>query len=312
MDNITFLVNGTLKNKAKVIDNIRKVFLQNDIEILESQYKAHLTELAYRTVTKGIKKIVLVGGDGSTNEVVNGIAEYAKDAALNTYNWEKIEGVKLGILPCGTGNDFTKTIHITNDIERLKTLLELDQYQKCDIGFVDFFDKDKKSAQRFFLNITDVGMGGIVVEKLEKKLPLFSRSFRYNLSIASTFLSYDKALVRAESKDFTYEGKVMNCIIANGKYFGNGLGIAPDASVQDGKFNVVILGNINIVDYLKNLNEVKKCKLLHHEEVKYFTTAELQVHSPNQTSLPIDMDGEFIGYAPLQCRNISKVLNIYM
>lgn len=312
MDNITFLVNGTLKNRAKVIENIRKVFIQNDIEILESQHKEHLTELAYKSVVKGIKKIVVVGGDGSTNEVVNGIAKYAKGDAVNTFNWEKIEGVKLGILPCGTGNDFTKTINITNDIERLKTLLELDQYQKCDIGSVDFFDKNDKPALRFFLNITDVGMGGIVVEKLEKKLPFFSRSFRYNLSIASTFLSYDKALVHAESKDFSYEGIVMNCIIANGKYFGNGLGIAPDASVQDGKFNIVILGNINIVDYLKNLNEVKKCKLIHHDEVKYFTTEELQVHSPNNTSLPIDMDGEFIGYAPLHCRNISKVLNIYM
>jgi YegS/Rv2252/BmrU family lipid kinase len=312
MDNITFLVNGTFKNKAKVIENIRKVFSQNDIEIVESQHKEHLTELAYRTVTKGITKLVVVGGDGSTNEVVNGIAKYAKDTTLNTYNWEKIEGIKLGILPCGTGNDFTKTIHITNDMDRLKTLLDLDQYQKCDIGSVDFLDKNQKPAQRFFMNITDVGMGGIVVEKLEKKMPFFSRSFRYNLSISSTFLSYDKALVRAESKDFTYEGKIMNFIIANGKYFGNGLGIAPEASVQDGKFNIVILGNINFIDYMKNLNEVKKCKLIHHEEVKYFTTDELQVNSPNHTSLPIDMDGEFIGYAPLQARNISKVINIYM
>jgi diacylglycerol kinase family enzyme len=280
MDNITFLVNGTFKNKAKVIENIRKVFSQNDIEIVESQHKEHLTELAYRTVTKGITKLVVVGGDGSTNEVVNGIAKYAKDTTLNTYNWEKIEGIKLGILPCGTGNDFTKTIHITNDMDRLKTLLDLDQYQKCDIGSVDFLDKNQKPAQRFFMNITDVGMGGIVVEKLEKKMPFFSRSFRYNLSISSTFLSYDKALVRAESKD--------------------------------GKFNIVILGNINFIDYMKNLNEVKKCKLIHHEEVKYFTTDELQVNSPNHTSLPIDMDGEFIGYAPLQARNISKVINIYM
>ena len=312
MNKIAFLVNGTLQNKSQIIHNAKKEFGEYEVTILESLHQSHLIALAHQALNEGNRILVVAGGDGSTNEVVNGIAEYAKEINTDQYNWQKIDNIRLGILPCGTGNDFTKTIQIDNDIARLHTLINLDQYQKCDIGFARFFDKDKKEATRYFLNITDVGMGGIVVEKLERKLPFLSRSFSYNLSIASTFLTYDKARVRADSKDFNYEGRVMNCIISNGKYFGNGLGIAPDASVYDGKFNIVILGNINFIDYLKNLGEVKKCKRIVHEEVKYYTTDELSIVSPDNTAMPIDMDGEFIGYAPLICKNISKVLNIYM
>ena len=86
----------------------------------------------------------------------------------------------------------------------------------------------------------------------------------------------------------------------------NGLGIAPDAEVTDGKFSFVIIGDINLMDYFKHLGTVKKCKKINHPQVHYHQFEEINIESCDATKISIDMDGEFIGYAPMKLTNVSK------
>ena len=99
----------------------------------------------------------------------------------------------------------------------------------------------------------------------------------------------------------------MNLVIANGKYFGSGLGIAPDADPADGQFSVVLIGEISMLDYLKNLGQVRKCEKIIHPELKYLSAKEISIEHVGEP-LPIDMDGEFIGYSPMKISMVHNAL----
>jgi len=87
--------------------------------------------------------------------------------------------------------------------------------------------------------------------------------------------------------------------VANGRFFGNGLGIAPEASVTDGKFDIVIIGDITLMDYFKNLGKVKRSEKLIHPKVQYHRLQKVSIQAKEDRSITIDMDGEFIGHAPM-------------
>jgi diacylglycerol kinase family enzyme len=109
--------------------------------------------------------------------------------------------------------------------------------------------------------------------------------------------------MKIRTDDSLYEGKILSYIIANGKYFGGGLGIAPDAKPDDGFLEIVLATEISLWDYLKNLSKIRACKKVEHPQMNYLRAKEIFVETENQ---PIDMDGEFVGYTPMK---ISVVLS---
>ncbi len=309
MSHIAFLLNCNIPQWKNVAAQIDAVFSNDTYQKYLSEYAGHLPELVKEAVHAGYKKIVVAGGDGSVNELINGLAEAFTHN--NITDWEKIKEFKLGIIPMGTGNDLCKTLKISSSLKDLKQSIDKDRVTLTDIGSAEFSDKNKQAKQRYFANITDVGMGGVIVENLEKDNSLFSKSVRYRIQIAKTFFTYKKSLVNVHHQDIQYQGKAMNVIVANGKYFGNGLGIAPEAELNDGLMDIVILGDIGVLDYLKHLGTVKKCQRLSHPEVFYYKSEEISITSADERELPIDMDGEFIGYAPLKIINLSRRIHFY-
>ena len=95
--------------------------------------------------------------------------------------------------------------------------------------------------------------------------------------------------------------------MANGKYFGAGLGVAPDAKPDDGILEVVLASEISLWDYIKNLGNIRKCEKVLHPKMKYFSAKEIVIETPER-KLPIDMDGEFIGYSPMKVTVVPQAL----
>ena len=159
----------------------------------------------------------------------------------------------------------------------------------------------------YFINITDLGIGGVISRKLAGSRKLLGATLTYQAVIISTaFIGYKHQLIKAKADKFEYAGKIMNFIVANGKYFGSGLGIAPDAKPDDGLFSIVIVGDVSLWDYLMNLSTIRKCLKVKHPKLQYFDAEEICIKS--ESLLPIDMDGEFIGYSPLKINIIHNVL----
>ncbi|QQR97237.1 MAG: YegS/Rv2252/BmrU family lipid kinase [Sphingobacteriales bacterium] len=297
--NIAFIINGNIRKIDTVIKEINSTFNRFEIQTLVSNYAGHIDILTKESLAKNIDTLVFVGGDGSLNEGINALIDYHK--IDNNYNWEAIAKIKIAVYPAGSGNDFIKTLYKEINLQQLKNIIEKEHTTLVDVGQVFFKDRNRNNSIRFFINITDVGMGGNTVQRKEKVPKWLGADISYFWSITSTVATYKPVHVRAYNSEHNWEGKIINYVVANGKYFGNGLCIAPDANITDGEFSIVIIGDISLTDYFKNLGDVKKGKKIIHEKVKYISTKEINIESPiNNDELTIDMDGEFIGYAPMK------------
>lgn len=309
---LAFLINGSARNLDKLKKSIETTFKNEEPKLFISERAGHITELATTAIQRNYDTIIVCGGDGTLNEAINGILQAFKNGigdSTDAYDWEKIAQIRVGIYPSGSGNDFAKTIKVTNDINKLKELIINNKSKLIDVGWVSFFKSEQEPATRFFINITDVGMGGEAVLKLQNKIPFVGPDINYFWAITSTLATYEKVQIRAYSENFEWQGKAINFVIANGKYFGNGLGVAPSASVTDGNFNIVIIGDVSLLDYFKNLGTVKKCQEVIHPQVFYHEMNKVTIESMETRKISIDMDGEFIGYAPMTLINLQKRIN---
>ena len=300
MKKIAFIIHGKVRNKQLIITEIESTFFDNyKIAFFSSEYSGHAIELSNRAAEQGFNYIICIGGDGSLNEVVNGV--------MHAKSLNKELDIKIGVLPYGTGNDFIKTIKSPATFSGLKKLIDDNTSKEIDLGFVQFKDNAGEDSSRYFINITDIGIGGVVVQNLCKYTNAFGANIKYMMAIVNTLLTYRNQPIKAIADEFTFEGKVKNFVIANGKYFGSGIGIAPDAEVDDGKFSIVILEEVSLIDFLKFSNTFKKCKKINHPQIIYKTAKEITVESLSIPQ-PIDMDGEFIGYSPMKIKILPAAL----
>lgn len=294
MKQIAFIIHGKIRNKQKVIQQIESVFQGSyKLSFLISEFKGHAIELACKAAKEDSGYIICLGGDGTINEVVNGIMQ-AKEC-------NKTLTVKVGVLPFGTGNDFVKTIKTPHTFTGLKKLMDENTSKEIDLGLVQFKNKTGADSSRYFINITDIGLGGVVVQRIGKYSKFLTPGLAYLAVTIRTLLSYRNQPIKAIADDFTFEGKVKNLVVANGKYFGSGIGIAPDAELDNGKFSVVMLADVTLFHFLRFSGTLKKCKKVTHPQIMYKTAEEITIQSAVEPQ-PIDMDGEFIGYTPMNVK----------
>ena len=304
MKQIAFILHGKIKKQDRIIAAVKTIFGETAALFFHvTQHAQHANQLVYDSVKQGATHIICLGGDGSLNEVINGVMRAKADG----YGGHGESEVQVGLLPHGTGNDLAKTMRCTNDIGLLKTWIATNSYRYIDLGLAEFSDPQGNKASRYFVNITDVGIGGVIAHHLASSSKFWGPTITYQKEILSALLTYKNQPVKVRGDNFDYDGKAMSIIVANGQFFGGGMGIAPHAVIDDRLLSVVIIGEISMFDYLKNLGNIKKSKRLEHPHVQYLTSVEVSVESP-EGPLPIDMDGEFVGYSPMHLKNVPAAI----
>ena len=303
MKKIVFILHGKIKQQEQLIARLKSVFgeaYQPDFRI--TQRADHSVELAQNAIADGATHIICLGGDGSLNEVVNGVLR-AADAGAD------ISNVKVGLLPHGTGNDFARTMGVVNDSRLLKQWIDTDSYRTIDVGHTEYCDRHGKRANRYFVNITDVGIGGAIAHDLDSSSKMFGSMLTYQIAIIKALFTYKNKAVKVSADTFNYSKKIMSLVVANGRFFGGGMGVAPDARVDDKLFSVVIIGEISILEYLQNLGNIRKSKKIMHPELQYLSASQILIESADTEALPVDMDGEFIGFTPIQMKVVPAAVN---
>jgi diacylglycerol kinase family enzyme len=179
-----------------------------------------------------------------------------------------------------------------------------------DAGSMQFRGADGTLTVRYFDNIADLGFGGDVVARvngvhLRKKI--LGGRLTFVLAILTTFITYRHKKIRVSWEGFHWEGKVLTLVVANGRYFGSGLGIAPEADVTDGQFEVVIFANLSILDYLKNTSKLRRAERVEHPEIFYHRAKEVLVE-PLGSRVIVEADGEIEGHAPIIYKCLPGVL----
>ncbi|MDQ7817770.1 MAG: diacylglycerol kinase family lipid kinase [Melioribacteraceae bacterium] len=297
MKKISFVINGLLKNINSRTKEI-ELLLGKDFNISYhiSQRSTDSIDLSRKCIEEGTDYIIGIGGDGTLNEVINGVMLSDK---------KKRKNVKVGLLPTGSGNDFAKTMKLDSEVLTLKNLIESEQSVSIDIGKIECKDNNGNDAIRYFNNIADVGLGGEVVVKVNKSSKIFSPTFRYLKSSVEAFFTYRKKRIRFTSPHFVWEGAVLILCLANANYFGSGLGIAPHAQVDDGKMAVVIAGEISLFDYLRNLSRIRNKEIINHPGIIYKEVESCTIE-PIEDNLLIETDGELAGILPLKMSVLNK------
>jgi beta-lactamase class A len=264
-----------------------------------TEYSGHATALAEMAALQGNTIIVAVGGDGTVNEVVNGMMMVSQEVRLT---------LSLAILPVGTGNDFVKSTGLNHSMQSLIQAIQQNKSTLIDLGSVTSL-KNGKDEIRYFANIADAGIGGLVAQKFLGLVRLLPAYLAYQISILRAFLSFKHALVAIKGDNFEYKGKLLSLCAANGQWFGGGLGIAPHADIQDGNLAFVILGDVTLFDYLKYLPKVKRKEFIDHPSLFYYKGKSCEIEVLEGENL-IELDGEFLGPAPAKMNIHPKAISL--
>lgn len=306
MDKLCFIINSSSRKYQIIKNEIFRDFSDMTHEVFMTKCIGHGSILAEKAIKSGFRHIIAIGGDGTLNEVLNGILTASEE--LDVLEKDRI---RLGVIPAGTGNDFIKTIKSPITLSALKDSIRKDRTNWVDIGILKYQNTDGMTDQRYFINVVDVGLGGLVAKKLSHSTRRFGPFLTYQKAIVSSLLTYRKQSIEVVADSFHFEGKSLLCIIANAKYFGSGIGIAPDADPTSGHLSVVVMGNISILDYVKKIGDARKCLPIIHPEILYKSVKTMEVTHLNER-LPIDMDGEFIGYSPIKAGVVAKAVRFYI
>lgn len=246
--------------------------------------RKHAIELGRNAAVNGCDYLIGVGGDGTLHELVNGLLQSEippQDLPV------------LGLLPYGSANDFARTVGVSNSPDELIRSIRSKSTKKIDLGKIDLHQTREIS---YFINIAGLGLGTEVVKGLEHSSSPLGSGFNYFKHIITGFFRYINKEVSCNGGDWKWKGKLLQMAIANGRYFGNAICVAPDAVPDDGIFQVVIFGNLSIWDYLKNLRNLKKGIKIEHSEVRYYNAKEVVLESEEPSG--IEADGEYIGPLP--------------
>jgi diacylglycerol kinase (ATP) len=241
---------------GKKWDQIHECLLREKISVTVdfTERQMHAFELAKNAVNKGFRRIVCVGGDGTFNEIMNGILQSGTPSVLFP---------ELAIIPVGTGSDFVRSLKIPLRIKDAVSVIKHGKIKLIDVGRA-VFKKGKRKWQRYFANVFDAGIGGNVVY-IANRIPKHMGGFMTFL------LSSLIALVlfrRMNLKIWIDEQLIDNTLVtivgaANGEFFGGGMHIAPMASIDDGKLEILYVKDINTFKFLvKILARVYKAEHL--------------------------------------------------
>ncbi|HLA95828.1 MAG TPA: diacylglycerol kinase family protein [Pyrinomonadaceae bacterium] len=263
-------------------------------------------DLAKRSAIEGRKLIIACGGDGTINEIANGILESETDA-------------ELGIIPSGTGGDFRRTLGIPTELREAARALKKGVTKSIDVGKVTFQDHEDKTVTRYFLNVSSFGLAASIIDRVKSSsslnwLPLDTVRGRasFALSTLQEVVGLDAINVRVkidggEEKPLT----TVNFCVANARYFGGGMMIAPEAKISDGFLDVINIGDIKTAKIILNAYTLYRGTHLALKEVKDTLAKRIEARPiKDGEQVHIEVDGELLGRLPAVYEVVPNALRV--
>jgi YegS/Rv2252/BmrU family lipid kinase len=274
-------------------------------EVVRTTGPGDATRLAAQALRGGAEIVVAVGGDGTINEVANGFFDAGTPIK---------PGAALGILPFGTGGDFVRTARITKDWGAAVRVLARGHRRTVDVGRLDHTTHAGKDGVRMFMNIASFGLSGVTDRYANQSKKRFGGKISFFAATARAMFAYDNQRVRmvfdekpADAVDMT----ISTVAVANGRYFGGGMFIAPDAELDDGFFDVVALGDMGMADFVLKSRRLYDGSHLTMDKVSHRRAKVVRAEpaSPGQV-VELDVDGETPGKLPATFRVVPRAIDL--
>jgi YegS/Rv2252/BmrU family lipid kinase len=250
----------------------------------------HAAALTRKALEEGYECIVAVGGDGTTNEVVNGFFQDGKPIRPEA---------ALGVLARGTGGDFRRAfgwgLHLDDALARLQG----ERTEPLDVGLVEFTAHSGERTSRYFVNVCSFGVSGLVVKTVNEHSKALGGKLSFMLASTRALMKYSDKKIRCSVDGGPMEdASITTLAVANGQFFGGGMKVAPDASTRDGVFDVTVWSGYGLVDFVLGSGGVYS-----GEHVKWKGTRTLRCKTliaESEDEVLLDIDGEQPGRLP--CR----------
>ena len=267
--------------------------------LVVSEFPGHAIHLSKDRIIKGYHKIIVAGGDGTLNEVVNGI--YSQDV-IEPYK------LKLGMIPIGTGNDWIRTFGIPLDYNKAIDTILLGNTVKQDVGRI--VKKDEKNVEtRFFANMTGYGFDAMVAHKANAmKNKGQSGLLLYLYSLLYSYVKYKAIRMHIKIDSGEISDQIFSCSIGIGKFNGGGMMQAPDAIPNNGFFQLTVIRKIGIWTLRKNLKGLFDGSFVHDKHVSTHTVSRVELNS--KIAIPGEADGENLGFGIYSIDMLPHALNV--
>lgn len=277
---------------------IREVLTQYGLlfDHVYTEGRGHAMELAKEAGSSGYGLVVTVGGDGTLNEVVNGLID-SPNATDTT----------LGILTTGTCCDFARSLGVPRDIHKGCLNLIKPRKVKVDAGVIEYQNNGLQTS-RFFIGVASLGFDAKVVKTFNKRQTPLSGIIPYGFAILHSLRSYRNKNVHLQVGDEREDIRIFSVVIANAGFYGKGMHVAPEADLQDGLFDVIVVGDIGKIAFLWALPQVYRGTHGKHPKVQLKKASHITFQSAEQVL--VQADGELFGEGPASFRILPSALTI--
>lgn len=273
---------------------LRSIGLKFDHHLTEAP--GHATELALAAVRQGCELVVAVGGDGTVNEIVNGL-----------YDSGDMMQVTLGIISTGTGSDYVRTLGIPNSyLEACHCLLN-PETRAVDLGVVEY-NKNGKPERRVFTNFAGIGFAAEIAKATRKKYKYLGAMPSYLMGLLTTLVRYRNPKVTIKYNGTVEEKNLCSMITSHGRYGGGSMLIAPQADPGDGLFDVILIGDLSKPDLIKSLPRIYRGTHLSHPKVSMIRADVVEITS--EVPVLLQADGELLGETPARFSVLPAALKV--
>lgn len=286
------IVNPNAGRKKGEKDWLEIAALLNDAGIkftnVFTEHPNHAVKLARKYIEAGFKKIIVVGGDGTLNEVVNGVFTQTKYPTKD---------IILSMIPVGTGNDWGRSFNIPTNYKKAIELIAREKTFVQDVGKVQYISKDLLK-QRHFINMAGLGFDAMVTRRTNKvKREGKSGPFSYLISLFSSLINYNHKKVKIKMDDAELKADVFTMSVAICRFNGGGMMQAPNAIPDDGLFDVTVITRLSRLLVIRSVKKLYDGSFLKMPQVKTFRSQKVEIES--DPPMYLETDGESLGHTPM-------------
>ena len=276
---------ATRRALERAIEGLRQVLGPVEVEWTRGPRDAE--RIAREGVRAGVERVVVAGGDGTTSEVVTGVLA----AGLG-------DRVELAVLPLGTGSDLIRTLGVPRDLELAIERIARGEARKIDAGRARFVDREGGERTTYFANVASLGMSALVTELVNRTSKALGGRLSFLAGTLRAIARYrpEEVTLRVDGKT-VHEGPLTLAAAANGRYFGSGMQVAPEAVIDDGRLDLVVVAGVSKLRLLHELPRVYRGTHLGLRDVALHRGACVEAIAPPGRAW-VEIDGEPLGTLP--------------
>lgn len=285
---------------------IKQILIKEGIEFVDTltEYPRHAIEIVRNAIVeKGFRKFISVGGDGTNNEVINGIFGQSQVPTTD---------ITMAVIPIGTGNDWRRTFDIPLEYDKVVKIIKAGHLFAHDIGKLTYYN-DGNPQTRYFLNAAGTGLDEMVCQSTNTmKQQGKGGTFRYLISLVKCMLKYKITHIQLTIDDkLVFDDGILNLSLGNCRYNGGGMMTMPNAVPNDGLFDVTVIKKVSMLKFAANVKNVYDGSFINKiDEVKTFRGRKIKIVSIPPHSLKVETEGESLNNSPFDFEMLTKSINM--